>query len=182
MRKKYEKPNYSPAVKIALAAVLVVLAAALAFIIVLQARQARLERGELTPAQSAEQTDTDEAAAQAAAAQAEADEQRAQEEAERVEAERTKRAEEAKKYSFYQKLANGYDVKMLIMGDSVISGSGASGEGTMWQNLLKDYVEEKYSACMTVENLSGAGNSLFPDMLTVKDGDTAADCDLAVLC
>lgn len=184
MRKKHEKPNYSPAVKIALAAVLAALAAALAFIIVLQARQARLERGELTPAQSAEQTDAaaDEAAAQAAAAQAEADEQRAQEEAERAEAERTKRAEEAKKYSFYQKLANGYDVKMLIMGDSVISGCGASGEGTMWQNLLKDYVEEKYSAGMTVENLSGAGNSLFPDMLTVKDGDTAADCDLAVLC
>lgn len=183
MRKRYEKPRYSPKVKIALIAVLVVLAAALVFVIVLQARQAKRESGELVPEKTAQETaqQTDPAAEEAAAAQA-AEEQRAQEEAERAAAERAKRNEEAKKYSFYQKLANGCDVKMLIMGDSVISGYGASGEGTMWFNLLKDYVEEKYSVGMTVENLSGAGNSLFPDMLTVKDGATAADCDLALLC
>lgn len=187
MKRKYEKPSYSPTVKIALIAVLAVLIAALVFVIVLQARQAKLERGELAPAQSTEQQ-TDAAAEEEAAAAQAAEEQRAKEEAERAEAERAKRAEEAKKYSFYQKLAHGCDVKMLIMGDSVISGYGASGEGTMWQNLLKDYVEDKYlsgadyKGSMTVENLAGAGNSLFPDMLTVKDGDAAADCDLAVLC
>ena len=179
MGKRCEKPNYSPKVKIALIAVLALLAAALIFVIVLQARQAALERGELAPAQT--EATAEPAGEEAAAAQA-AEEQRAREEAERAEAERAKRAEEARKYSFYQKLANGYDVKMLIMGDSVISGYGASGEGTMWFNLLKDYVEEKYTGSVTVENLSGAGNSLFPDMLTVKDGSAAEDCDLAVLC
>ena len=169
MKKKSEKPSYSPAVKIVLIAVLAVLIAALVFVIVLQARQAKLERGELAPAQSTE-PQTDAAAEEEAAAAQAAEEQRA-EEAERAEAERAKRAEEAKKYSFYQKLAHGCDVKMLIMGDSVISGYGASGEGTMWQNLLKDYVEDKYlsgtdyKGSMTVENLAGAGEGGFKGVL-----------------
>lgn len=194
MKKKHKKPakpSYSPAVKIALIAALAVLIAVLCFVIVLQARQAKQERGESAATQTAAQTatQTDTAAADEAAAEEAAEaEQREKEEAERAEAERAKRAEEAKQYSFYQKLANGCDVKMLIMGDSVISGYGASGEETMWFNLLKDYLEEKYlsgsdyKGSVTVENLAGAGNSLFPDMLTVKDGDAAADCDVAVLC
>lgn len=186
LKKKYVKPKYSRNVKLILTAVLAVLIVALAVIIVLQARQARVERGELEPAQTeqtAEMAETEKAAEEAARLEAEAAEAR---EAEKAAEEAVKRAEEAAKYSAYQKLTKGYDVKMLIMGDSIIDGTGASGDDTTWFSLLEKHINEKYTsstgASFTVESVAGAGHSLFPDLLTVRDTDLASDCDLAVLC
>lgn len=172
-------------IKLILALALAVLVIALAVIIIMQAKQTSAERGEAT--QSAQVAEMQAAEEQAAAEKA-AEEQAAREaeEAKRVEEERAKRAAEAAQYSFYQKLAKGYDTKMLIMGDSVIDGTGASSESTTWFALLQEHIEKTYylngEGAFTIENAAGKGHSLFPDLLSVKDGDLAADCDVAVLC
>lgn len=180
LKKKYVKPQYSRNVTIALTVVLAVLLVVLAVVIVLQARQARAERGELpAAAQQLDPTPAPELDPAAAEAQAAAEAARAEEDA-------AKRAAEAEQYSAYQKLAKGYDVKMLVMGDSVIDGTGASAEDKTWYAQLEKHINEKYTAstgaAFTVEIAAGPGHSLFPDLMSVREGDLASDCDLAVLC
>lgn len=180
MKKNEKTPFYKQPVKLLLSAVLVILLVVLGIIIALQAKQAKSERvQESAPAEITVQAE-EEAKAEAEAAAAKAEAEKAAEEAERA-----KRAEEAAKYSFYQKLSNGYEAKILIMGDSVISGEGASGEESAWFSLLKSQLDEKYYAGkdgITIENASGAGHKLCTDYFAVKESDLAGDCDLAVLC
>lgn len=185
MNKMYVKPQYSRKVKLILTAVLAALVIVLCVIIALQAKQARAERAGESAAQQQLAAAEQQQAEQQAALKA-AEEQAQAERAAQAEAERLARAEEAAKYSFYQKLAKGYDAKMLIMGDSIIDGTGASGDGSTWYALLKKHIEDNYlsatGAELTVENAAGAGHTLFPDLMSVKDGELAAECDLAVLC
>lgn len=178
-----KKENNAKLVKLALSVVFIILLIVLGIIIALQAKQAKSERAQESAV--IEATTTPEADAEAEAAEAAAKEQAAKAEEAAREAERAKKAEEAAQYSFYQKLANGYEVKMLIMGDSIISGTGASSDSTAWFSLLEDYIDEKYYAgddCIAIENASGAGHKLCTDYFAVKESDLASDCDVAVLC
>lgn len=56
-----------------------------------------------------------------------------QEEQEKQAALKQKEAED----SFYQKLADGFDVNILIIGDSIGEGSGASSSSSFWVPLLQ---------------------------------------------
>ena len=186
--RKYRKPNYSRPTKLILIAVLVLLTAVLGYIIMLEARQIKLERaGQLPTQQTAQpvQTPTEgETDADAAAQEAE----QAKEAQQRAEEARAARIEEGKKYSFYQKLAHGCDVNMLVMGDSVISGEGASGDDTTWIAQLKAYVEDKYlsggdyTGTMSVTNLAAEGSTVVKGYFTAMELDDGVDYDLAVLC
>lgn len=186
--RKYRKPNYSRPTKLILIAVLVLLTAVLGYIIMLEARQIKLERAGQSPAQQTAQPvqtptegETDADAAAQEAEQAQAAQQRAEEA-------RAARVEEGKKYSFYQKLAHGCDVNMLVMGDSVISGEGASGDDTTWIAQLKAYVEDKYlsggdyTGTMSVTNLAAEGSTVVKGYFTAMELDDGVDYDLAVLC
>lgn len=171
------RKSESPIAKIIMAVVLVVLVIVLAVIIsfAVKNKSASVEaEATVTAAQEADAVSAEEAAAAEAAAAAErerlAEEERAKKEAER------------KELSFYQKLKNGHDVNMLIMGDTVISGEGASSEDTTWFARLAAHVKEKYSSNLNVTNIAGSGNSLFVGYIEANELDDGVDYDLAVLC
>ena len=44
--------------------------------------------------------------------------------------------------SFYQKLSDGFDVDILIVGDSIGAGSGTQTDGRQWFRQLKYYIEK----------------------------------------
>lgn len=63
-----------------------------------------------------------------------------QEEQEKQAALKQKEAED----SFYQKLADGFDVNILIIGDSIGEGSGASSSSSFWVPLLQADLKKSY--------------------------------------
>ena len=54
--------------------------------------------------------------------------------------------------SFFQKLAAHEDVNILVIGDSIGAGIGASDEANRWDNLLRTYLQRKYEASVNIQN------------------------------
>ncbi len=46
--------------------------------------------------------------------------------------------------SAYKKISNGELINILVVGDSIGAGSGASKHENAWPTLLKKYIEQKY--------------------------------------
>ena len=47
--------------------------------------------------------------------------------------------------SFYQKLNDGFDVNILIVGDSIGAGGGTQTDGKQWFRQLKYYIVKKHT-------------------------------------
>ena len=105
--------------------------------------------------------------------------------------------------SFYQKLALGMDVNILIIGDSIGAGAGASSTDNMWFTLLEEYLmiayyPDDYLAEVTAEqegtstdllperihltNLSMGGNDSYAGYVTAMAFNDGIDYDLVILC
>ena len=54
--------------------------------------------------------------------------------------------------SFYQKLKDGFDVSILILGDTVANGYGASSQEKTWAKLLEKALEDNYRVEVTIDN------------------------------
>jgi len=92
------------------------------------------------------------------------------------------REEKAKTASFYQKLALGVDVNILVIGDEIGAGSGASEESVKWTSRLTESLQSAYQSNVAVTNLSldGAGSYAgYVRAATLNDG---ISYDLAILC
>lgn len=87
-----------------------------------------------------------------------------------------------KSSSFYQKLINGFDVNILIVGDSIGAGSGASTISTAWSNLLKFYIRERYNVGVNIKNVSMGGNASYAGYVRVMELKDDVDYDLAIIC
>lgn len=85
-------------------------------------------------------------------------------------------------YSFYQKLAEGIDVNILIVGDSISAGGGASDGAHAWPDLLAAGIREKYGIDTTLTNISMGGNTSYAGYVRTMLLDDDIDYDLAVLC
>lgn len=84
--------------------------------------------------------------------------------------------------SVYQKLAYSVDINILIVGDSIGKGSGASTTEERWFNLLKTYLEETYGSTITITNVSLGGNTSYAGYAMVMMLDDNIDYDLAIIC
>ncbi len=82
---------------------------------------------------------------------------------------------------FYQKLNKGEDVNILINGDSIGAGSGAS-KGNSWTDLIKSYVESEYQVSCNVANISLGGNGSYAGYVLLNALDDGTDYDLMVVC
>ena len=84
--------------------------------------------------------------------------------------------------SFYQMLGNGFDVNVLIVGDSIGAGTGASDNDHRWVNLLKANLESKYGVSVNLTNVSMGGNTSYAGYVRsmALTDDTAYD--LVILC
>ena len=84
--------------------------------------------------------------------------------------------------SFYQKLADGQDVNLLIVGDSIGEGAGASDKEHRWASLLKDELSDTYGAEVTVTNVSMGANTSFAGYVRTMLLDDGIDYDMVIFC
>ena len=85
---------------------------------------------------------------------------------------------EAAKYSFYQKLENGYGTDILILGDSTAADADFS---ALSEHLQSKYLSASGSA-VNVANLANADGNLLCDVLRVNEMPDKPDYDLTILC
>lgn len=83
---------------------------------------------------------------------------------------------------FYRKLKHGQDVSILIVGDSIGNGDGASDDAHKWENLLKEKIEKTYHNKVSITNISMGGTTSFAGFARLKTVDDEEDFDLAIIC
>ena len=94
-----------------------------------------------------------------------------------LERERLKEAD-----SFYQKLADGLDVNILVVGDSISRGLGASRKDLRWVNMLAESLRETYGVEVTLTNKSLSGNTSYAGYVSLMALDDEVDYDLVIVC
>lgn len=85
--------------------------------------------------------------------------------------------------SFYQKLADGFDVNILIVGDSIGAGTGAETANLNWISQLQLGLMTQYKVNVGITNLSmGGGNTSYAGYARIMSLDDGVNYDLAILC
>ena len=98
-----------------------------------------------------------------------------QEEQEEAEALKQKEAED----SFYQKLTDGFDVNVLVVGDSIAEG-GQGEKG--WCTLLQNNLRKAYGNSVFFTNVSMGGNASYAGYVRTMALNDNVDYDLAIIC
>lgn len=101
-----------------------------------------------------------------------------QEEQDKAAALKQKKADD----SFYQKLADCFDVNVLIVGDSIGAGSGTETDGQQWFKQLQSYLRTLNKASVSVTNVSMGGNTSYAGYVRTMDLNDDVDYDLAIIC
>jgi lysophospholipase L1-like esterase len=89
--------------------------------------------------------------------------------------------EKEKNDSFYQKLKDGFNVRILVLGDTVANGYGASSQEKTWPIVLKRAIEKNYSVEVTLDNNSILDSGAYASYAAVKMIDNK-DYDLTIIC
>ncbi len=109
--------------------------------------------------------------------------QAAKEAAEKAAAEEAiRRVELEKKDSFYQKLADGFDVNVLVLGDTVATTYGTSKDEYSWVNTIELYLEQRYGVDVNVTNLALADSSVYEGYTNLMMHNDEMQYDLAIIC
>ncbi len=83
--------------------------------------------------------------------------------------------------SAYEKLIEGEPVNVLVVGDSIGQGAGAtSGKG--WASMLPLAIESEYGSECTLTNISMGGNTSYAGIVRVNTLDDNIDYDLVIIC
>ncbi len=90
--------------------------------------------------------------------------------------------EETDPRPFIEKLESAAPVKILIVGDSIGFGTGASSEKTSWAELMKTELKQTYGSDVLLTNLSMGGCSSICGYARVMELDDGKTYDLAVIC
>ena len=98
-----------------------------------------------------------------------------QEEQEEAEALKQKEAED----SFYQKMADGFDVNVLVVGDSIAE--GGQGENG-WCTLLQNNLRKTYNNRVSFTNVSMGGNASYAGYVRTMALNDDVGYDLAIIC
>lgn len=106
------------------------------------------------------------------------DAKRYQKEKEKEAALKQKKAED----SFYQKLSDGFDVNVLVVGDSIGAGAGTETDGQQWFKQLQAYLRTVNKASASVTNVSMGGNTSYAGYVRTMELDDDIDYDLAIIC
>lgn len=82
----------------------------------------------------------------------------------------------------YSKIAKGQPISILVAGDSIGAGSGASSPEFNFANRLKAALQQKYSVTATVVNVSMGDNTTYAPLIRVFKLNKNHDFDLAIIC
>jgi lysophospholipase L1-like esterase len=83
--------------------------------------------------------------------------------------------------SVYEKLVDGESINVLLVGDSIAEGAGAS-TGKSWGKMLPDYIKETYGSECNLTNVSMGGNTSIAGIVREKLLGDEVDYDLAIIC
>lgn len=84
--------------------------------------------------------------------------------------------------NFYQKIAHRTDVNILIVGDSIGAGTGASEINKSWPTLLSTVIKDKYGVNCNITNISMGGNTSYAGYVQTKSLNNNIDYDLSIIC
>lgn len=84
--------------------------------------------------------------------------------------------------NFYSKINKGQPISILVAGDSIGKGFGASKPELNFVGLLKEYLLHNYSVTSTVVNTSMGGNSSYSEYVRVSQLSNAEKFDLVIIC
>lgn len=84
--------------------------------------------------------------------------------------------------SFYQKLMDGFDVNVLVVGDSIGAGAGTETDGQQWFKQLQTYLRTINKGKVSVTNVSMGGNTSYAGYVRTKALNDDVDYDLAIIC
>ena len=84
--------------------------------------------------------------------------------------------------SFYQKLADGFDVNILVVGDSIGEGTGSQTKEKRWFVQLENDLQSTYGVDVTLTNVSMGGNTSYAGYVRTMQLDDGISYDLAILC
>lgn len=77
---------------------------------------------------------------------------------------------------------DAHTVRLLIVGDSIGEGAGASDPSLKWYKYLIPYMKDRYGVKLDVTNVSMGGNSSYAGYARVMELDDRDDYDIAVIC
>ena len=101
-----------------------------------------------------------------------------QEEQEKEAALKQKKAED----SFYQKLSDGFDANVLVVGDSIGAGAGTETDVQQWFKQLQSHLRTDNKASVSVTNISMGGNASYAGYVRTMALNDDVDFDLAIIC
>ena len=81
--------------------------------------------------------------------------------------------------SFYQKLVDGFDVNVLVVGDSIAE--GGQGENG-WCTLLQNNLRKTYGNSVSFTNVSMGGNASYAGYVRTMALNDDVDYDMAIIC
>lgn len=84
--------------------------------------------------------------------------------------------------SFYQKLSDGFDVNILIVGDSIGVGDGTESAGQEWFKQLQTYLQTINKGNVSLTNISMGGNASYAGYVRTMALNDGVDYDLAIIC
>lgn len=87
-----------------------------------------------------------------------------------------------KEDSFYQKLADGFGVNILIVGDSIGAGSGTTIDGKQWFKQLQSYLKKINKKSVFVTNVSMGGNASYAGYVRTMALNDDINYDLVIIC
>lgn len=77
---------------------------------------------------------------------------------------------------------NSHTLKLLIVGDSIGEGAGASDPSLKWYKYLIPYMKDTYGVKLDITNVSMGGNSSYAGYARVMELEDSEDYDLAIIC
>ncbi|MBP5310850.1 MAG: SGNH/GDSL hydrolase family protein, partial [Lachnospiraceae bacterium] len=83
--------------------------------------------------------------------------------------------------SCYSKISSGKPVNILVVGDSISEGTGASDEKHAWTYLLKERLESRYKSEVKISNVSMGGESSLAGFVRLMEQDNTY-YDLVIFC
>ena len=109
------------------------------------------------------------------------EETRAEEKTQSVQAAEAKAARE-KTDSFYEKLVDGFNVNILVVGDTLASGYGSSGAEQTWSALLAQELRNTYGIQVEMDNLALIDSDAYSAYSQIKMLDEKIEYDLCIVC
>lgn len=109
------------------------------------------------------------------------EETRAEEKSQSARAAEAKAARE-KTDSFYEKLVDGFNVNILVVGDTLASGYGSSGAELTWSALLAQELRDMYGIQVEMDNLALIDSDAYSAYSQIKMLDEKMEYDLCIVC